>query len=334
MTLHIKEQGVYTAGGIVQKAEGVFDPIHGQLADAGQVRYSDHCTVFYQLPEDGNGKKAAFLHGYGGSIVTWQRTPYAEGFADMFLEAGYGTYLIDQPRYGSAAKSSKDATVSARPDDLTWFTQFRLGSWPNYAEGTQMPHEEADIDQFFRLMTPSVGEFDAQLVTDTVVKALEKSGPAALITHSQGGIPGWFIAAASENVTGVIALEPGTFIMPEEECPAPYASNSAFAIPGAGIPCIPVPMTVFEQLIKKPIVVYFGDYIPKETVEFPAQDHWRAVLALARTFADCVNRHGGDAKVVYLPDEGIYGNSHFMFQEKNNREVFDHIHAWMQEKGI
>ena len=44
MTLHIKEQGVYTAGGIVQKADGVFDPIHGQLADAGQVRYSDHCT--------------------------------------------------------------------------------------------------------------------------------------------------------------------------------------------------------------------------------------------------------------------------------------------------
>jgi hypothetical protein len=135
-------------------------------------------------------------------------------------------------------------------------------------------------------------------------------------------------------VTGVIALEPGTFIMPEEECPAPYASNSAFAIPGAGIPCIPVPMAVFEKLIKKPIIVYFGDYIPKESVEFPAQDHWRAVLALARTFADCVNRHGGDAKVVYLPDEGIYGNSHFMFQEKNNREVFDHIHAWMQEKGI
>ena len=197
-----------------------------------------------------------------------------------------------------------------------------------------MPHEEADIDQFFRLMTPSVGEFDAQLVTDAAVKALEKSGPAALITHSQGGIPGWFIAAASENVTGVIALEPGTFVMPEEECPAPYASNSAFAIPGAGIPCIPVPTAVFEQLIKKPIAVYFGDYIPKDIVEFPAQDHWRAVLALAHTFADCVNRHGGDAKVVYLPDEGITGNSHFMFQEKNNREVFEHIRKWMNEKGI
>ena len=60
----------------------------------------------------------------------------------------------------------------------------------------------------------------------------------------------------------------------------------------------------------------------------------RAVLALAHTFADCVNRHGGDAKVVYLPDEGITGNSHFMFQEKNNREVFEHIRKWMNEKGI
>ncbi|MBQ7487400.1 MAG: hypothetical protein IJT77_07905 [Clostridia bacterium] len=115
MALHIKEQGVFTAGGSIQKADGVFDPIHGQLADAGQIRYSDPCNVFYQLAENGNGKSIAFLHGYGGSKVTWQRTPFAEGFADMFLEDGYNTYLIDQPHSGAAGKGSKDATVSAVP---------------------------------------------------------------------------------------------------------------------------------------------------------------------------------------------------------------------------
>ena len=334
MTLHIKEQGIYTAGGTFQQAVGVFDPVNGQLADAGQIRYSDHCNVFYQLPESGNGKKIAFLHGYGGSKVTWQRTSYAEGFADMFLEAGYGTYLIDQPHCGAAGKASKDATVSARPDDLIWFTQFRLGRWPDFSEGTQFPTDPESVEQFFRLMTPAIGDFDAMVVTDAVVKALEKSGPAALVTHSQGGIPGWFIAAMSPNVTGVIAIEPGTFVMPEEECAATVPSKSAFANPEGGIPVIPVPTPVFEQLTQKPIVVYFGDYIPKEPDELPARDHWRAVLEQAHNFADCVNRHGGDAKVVYLPDEGIYGNSHFLFQEKNNREIFEHVRAWVDEKGI
>lgn len=139
MTLHIKEQGVYAAGGTVKKAGGTFDPIHGQRADAGQLRYCDHANVFYQIPEDGSGKRVMFLHGYGGSKVTWQRTPYAEGFSDMFLADGYSVYLADQPMYGSAAKVSKDAAVSAKPDDLVWFTQFRLGLWPEFQEGGPVP---------------------------------------------------------------------------------------------------------------------------------------------------------------------------------------------------
>lgn len=53
----------------------------------------------------------------------------------MFLADGYSTYLTDQPMYGSAAKVSKDATVSAKPDDLVWFTQFRLGLWPHSQGG-------------------------------------------------------------------------------------------------------------------------------------------------------------------------------------------------------
>lgn len=333
MALHIKDQGVYAAGGTVIKADGTFDGIHGQRADAGQLRYADHASVFYQIPEDGNGRRAFFLHGYGGSKVAWQKTPYCEGFADMFLADGYETYLADQPMYGSAAKVSKDATVSAKPDDLVWFTQFRLGYWPNFQEGTQFPVTDYNVDQFFRMMTVSVGDFDLPLVNDAIVAALEKSGPAVLVTHSQGGIPGWFIAGMSDNVTGVVALEPGTFIMPEDECPAPTPSNSAFVGP-EGLPFVPVPKELFESLVKKPITVYFGDYIPDEPSDIPVQDHWRVTRDHAHQFADCVNAHGGDATVVYLPDEGIFGNSHFMFQERNNRQVYEHIKRWLDERGL
>lgn len=36
--------------------------------------------------------------------------------------------------------------------------------------------------------------------------------------------------------------------------------------------------------------------------------------------------------IALLPDEGIIGNSHFMFQEKNNDVIANHIEAWIQKK--
>lgn len=56
----------------------------------------------------------------------------------------------------------------------------------------------------------------------------------------------------------------------------------------------------------------------------PRNDYWRAA----------VNRHGGDAKVVHLPDLGIRGNSHFPFAEKNNVEVAGALEAWLKEKHL
>ena len=35
-----------------------------------------------------------------------------------------------------------------------------------------------------------------------------------------------------------------------------------------------------------------------------------------------------------LPEEGITGNSHFMFQELNNAEIADHIEAWLRAQGL
>lgn len=333
MTLHIREQGVYAAGGKMIRADGTFDPVHGQTADAGQIRYCDHASIFYQIPVDWNGRRIMFLHGYGGSKAAWQRTPYSEGFADMFLEDGYSVYLADQPMYGSAAKMSKDALVPSKPDDLVWFTQFRLGLWPDFQNGTQFPVSDENIEQFFRMITPSVGEFDPQIINDAMVAALDRSGPSTLITHSQGGICGWFIGAMSDNVKAIVSLEPGTFIMPEDECPAPVPSNSAFAGPG-GIPFIPVPAQLFDAMVRKPIVVYYGDYIPAEKSDIPVQDHWRVSKEMAKTFAECVNRHGGDAEVISLPEEGITGNSHFMFQERNNRDVYGSVRRWMDKRGL
>ncbi|MGN1388933.1 MAG: alpha/beta fold hydrolase [Bulleidia sp.] len=327
--ISIRKQGVFQAGGTVITNPGTFDPI-AQMNPEGQTRHADHANIFYQIPAEGNGKRMMFLHGAGQTKNGWISTPDGrDGWSTYFLRHGYEVYLADQPRRGDAGQSSVPVHLSAAPDDEVWFTQFRLGLWPEFQKGSQFPQDPESEDQFFRQMTPDTGAFDAGVVASAMIAAMKKSGPAVLVTHSQGGIPGWLIASGSPEVTGVIALEPGTFVMPESECPSPEPTKSNFA--KNGMPFIPVAMDRFLELTKKPIVTVFGDYIPDAASDVPAWDHWRAVKKMAYMFSDCINRHGGNASVIYLPDLGIHGNSHFMFQEKNSDEVAAVILNWMEK---
>lgn len=73
-----------------------------------------------------------------------------------------------------------------------------------------------------------------------------------------------------------------------------------------------VSMEAFLKLTRFPIVIFYSDYMTTH----PHNDYWRAASEMADLFAAVVNRHGGDAKVIRLPDIGIRGNSHFPFAEK------------------
>ena len=41
------------------------------------------------------------------------------------------------------------------------------------------------------------------------------------------------------------------------------------------------------------------------------------------------NAQGGNCTVVGLPQEGINGNDHFMFQDLNNDIIAQHIQSWI-----
>ena len=88
------------------------------------------------------------------------------------------------------------------------------------------------------------------------------------------------------------------------------------------------------KLTKIPIVIYYGDYIPAQPSVNPGQDGWRVRLAMARLWADAVNRHGGDVTVVHLPEIGIHGNTHFPFSDLNNVEIADVLAKFLKEKGL
>jgi pimeloyl-ACP methyl ester carboxylesterase len=178
-------------------------------------------------------------------------------------------------------------------------------------------------------MTPNTGPFDIDVTSDAVSALFEKIGPGILVTHSQGGGPGWTTAIKNPNVRAVVAFEPGSnFIFPVGEVPPPMPS-SAGTLEGVG-----VPLTEFMRLTKIPIVIYFGDNIPERPTASPGEDNWRVRLAMARLWRDAVNRHGGDVTLVHLPEIGIRGNTHFMFSDLNNVEIADQMSKFLNKKGL
>lgn len=327
-SLVIAEQGTFTAGGTVARTEGTFDPTE-PFNPQGQTTHHGHASVYYQIPEGANEHPLVFLHGYGQSRVGWQTTADGrEGFSTIFQRKGYGVYLVDQPGRGEAGQTANPVEISDRDQDQNWFTQFRIGLWPDFYEGVQFPRDEESLDQFFRQMTPDTGSYDSDQISNAMAAVFERSGSGVLVTHSAGGGPGWETAMKTEKVEAVIAIEPGGFHFPENEMPEPIPNNY-FELNGT-----PVSMDKFNKLTEIPIVVYYGDNIPEESSEVPAEDFWRAQLEMAHRWASVVNSHGGDVTIVHLPEEGITGNTHFMFSDLNNQEVADHMAAWLNEKAL
>ncbi|SUP82565.1 alpha/beta fold hydrolase [Yersinia wautersii] len=327
--LVIQSQGSFAAGGAVITTPGQFDP-KKPLDPTGQTYHGDHASVFYQIPENPHKYPIVMLHGAGQSSRTWESTPDGrEGFQNIFLRRGFSTYLVVQPRRGNAGRSMVEGTVKPLADEQLWFNQFRLGIWPDFFDGVQFSHEKETLNQYYRQMTPNTGPFDIDVISDAMSAVVDKSGPAILFTHSQGGGPGWFTAMKNANVKGIVAFEPGSsFVFPEGDVPPP-TKNAFDTVKGES-----VPLEKFMVLTKIPVLIIYGDNIPDKPTALPAQDSWRARLAVARQWRDVVNKHGGDVTVIHLPEIGIKGNTHFPFSDLNNVEIADQVSKFLKDKNL
>lgn len=320
----IQEQGSFAAGGAVIKSEGTYDPMKPWYEQqGGQTRHGDHASVFYQVPVNANKFPLVFLHGYGQSSRSWQTTADGrEGFANLFLRKGYSVYLVDQPGRGEAGQTTKPGQIAATPDDQTWYTQFRIGLYPDFNEGVQFPKDEKSLAQFFRMMTPNTGNVEEATVVNALSAVFDTIGQGILVTHSASGTIGWRTALKNDKIKAIVSYEPGGFVFPEGEVPPDNRG-------GAG-----VPMEEFKKLTRIPIVVYYGDYIPKEATDVPSLSFWRTALATARQWAKVINAHGGDATIVHLPEIGIKGNTHFPMSDLNNKEVAAVLQQWLAAKNL
>ena len=326
--LIIERQGSFAVGGTVVRAAGSFESTNP--SSGGQSLHGDHARVFYQVPANARKLPLVMWHGFGQFGKTWETTPDGrEGFQTIFLRRRFPVYLVDQPRRGGASRSTVNASVAATPDDQRWFNTFRLGRWPDLFPGVQFSRDPEALNQYFRQMVPDVGPFDAKVATDAMSALFDKIGPAILVTHSHSGGLGWTVAMKSAQVRGIVTYEPGSdFVFPEGEVPPTMPSATG---PLTGVA---VPLTEFAKLTRIPIVVYYGDNIPGQPTLNFGEDNWRVRLVMAKLWVETINRHGGKATLVHLPQIGIRGNTHFPFSDLNNLEVADLMSKFLERARL
>ncbi|MBT8284734.1 MAG: alpha/beta fold hydrolase, partial [Muriicola sp.] len=163
----IQDQGSFAIGGSVIENSGTFDAI--KRTPEGQTYHGDHAYVFYQIPVDPRKYPLVMWHGFGQSSKTWETTPDGrEGYQNIFLRRDYSTYIIDQPRRGRAGRSTVEAMITPTPDEQFWFNTFRIGIWPDYFPGVQFAQDKETLNQYFRQITPNIGGFDTEVITDAV----------------------------------------------------------------------------------------------------------------------------------------------------------------------
>ena len=326
--LVIEKQGSFSVGGSVLKTPGTYD--NNKPSAVGQSFHGDHLYAFYQVPQHAKALPIVMLHGAFQSARSWETTSDGrEGFQTLFLRRGFPVYLVDQPRRGRAGSSTVATSTEPVPNDQLFFDQFRLGKWPNYFDNLQFDRKPETLDQFLRSITPNTGPYDAGVISDALAALFAKTGPSILFTHSQGGGPGWLAAIKNASVKAIVAFEPGSgFIFPQGELPLAMPSAAGTLAPEA------VSLVDFQKLTRIPIVIYYGDNFPTEPTTERGQDNWRVRLAMARIWVDAINRHGGDARLVHLPEAGIRGNTHFLMSDLNNVQIAELVSSFLAEKKL
>jgi hypothetical protein len=327
--LLIKEQGSFAVGGTVIKNEGTFDPV--KRGPEGQTFHGDHAYITYQIPAKARKYPLVFWHGINMFSKTWETTPDGrEGFNNIFLRRNFSVYLITQPRRGNAGRSTVPATITPTPDEQMMYSTCRVGVGNDYFPGVQFAKDEETLNQFFRQMTPTIGGFDTEVITNATSKLFDKIGAGVLVTHSHSGGFGWATAIKNSNIKAIASYEPGSgFLFPVGEVPEPIPSSAG------PVAALPIPMADFMKLTKIPIIIYYGDFIP-ETLDpnNPGTDGWRARMEMAKKWRDTVNKHGGDVTVVHLPTIGIKGNTHLPFADLNNVQIADLLSEFLKKKGL
>jgi hypothetical protein len=318
--LVIRKQGSFFVGGrTISTGALTGDPAGGTYPPNSGSITVDQMYVEYQVPMDVDGRfPVVMVHGGTLSGKSYETTPDGRmGWDEYFLRQHYPVYLVDQvsrARSGFDATTYNEVRMGQRPPDQlpnvlrlsheTGWTWWRVGPKPGvpFAD-TQFPVEA--VEEFQKQAIP---DFNAMLpaanpTLNHLATLAKQLGGAILLGHSQSAFfPQRAAFMDASHIKAIVSLETGG-------CPA------SFAPPEVSI------------LAKIPMIILFGDHLADAAPPFAGR--WLASIENCRNLVQSINKAGGDATLLHLPEIGIRGNSHFLMFDKNNLQIADLILEWI-----
>jgi pimeloyl-ACP methyl ester carboxylesterase len=334
---------------------------------AGQQYMSGQIYVDYQIPQNVKHKyPVVLIHGGGltGSYMSGT-ADNREGWNSYFLRQGYAVYVLDQPGRGRSVYHAdvygplnRGAALGleqrfTKPELYNLWPQARFHTqWPGFPAPASGRIGDPIFDNFFGSEVQSISSTVIQQTTmrDAGAALLDKIGPAILLTHSQSGPYGWFIADARPNlVKGVVAVEPSgpPFVDVQQIGPPTWYADGALTRP-YGITTIPI---TYSPAVTDPAQLTFtlqatpdrDDLVrcrlqTQPARQLPTLQRIPIVIVASEAsyhagYDHCTAKYLTQAGVantfVRLEDVGIHGNGHMMMIEKNNAKVAAFLESWI-----
>lgn len=302
------------------------------------------------------------IHGGGMTGVTFLGTADGRaGWAELFARSGFSVFVIDQPGYGrsrvighleeTVARTVEQvvATHTASATEMLWPQAAAHSQWP----GGGRPGDEG-FAEYCASLEPTV--LDVSGVEDILrvagAELLERTGPAVLLGHSQGGRLAFALGdAAADDVIAIVAVEPnGPPVYDVKHLGAPVYFEDGLATRPWGVTCTPV---VYDPPVASPSELRFvRDAVASEpglVRGWRQADPPRRLVELSRipvlmitgeasyhasydhATAQYLRQAGVDVDFIRLQDIGIRGNGHIMMQEKNSAEIAQVICDWLDD---
>jgi pimeloyl-ACP methyl ester carboxylesterase len=266
--------------------------------------------VQYVKVADGDGGPLLLWHGGGLTGAMWERTPDDRpGWQSHFLEAGYDVYVSDAVERGRSSWARHPEIYPSAPvfrSKAEAWSLFRIGPAGGYAPHrrpfgrTQFP--VSAFDTFTKVLVPRwlCNDDATQAAYDAL---LERVGPCTIVAHSQGAMFALNAAVRAPHlVRAVVAIEPSGVPHPDDE-------------------------DALRSLCNVPHLFVWGDFV---------KDHpfWHEAYTRAERYAVALRRAGVECERLVLPENGLFGNSHFPMLDRNSEHVARFARAWLEQHAI
>jgi pimeloyl-ACP methyl ester carboxylesterase len=306
-----------------------------------------------------------YVHGAGQTATDWEQTPDGRpGWAYYFAKQGYVQYMVDSPARGrSPYVPTVDGNLTIRtvPNLEEIFTaSAKKGNFPRAHLHNQFPGTGLMGDPIFDNFAKTQVQFLAgggpvgqdELTHRALVALLDAiHSPVILLTHSQGGTPGWLTADSRPNqVKAIVTIEPAAPpIKGVNTATLKYVDGPGGLTWGVAAGPITYDPPVKDPAELQPVLEEKsdapGDVVPCYLQREPAHKlinlekipvvYLSSEGGYHREYDPCLakwlNQAGVHTQFVRLEDVGIHGNGHELMLEKNSDDIAKWIGNWMDK---